>query len=483
MLRRLLTVLVPLLVALAVALGLPLAVAVAQRETQATYLDRLADVGRFASLAEGALASGRTTALHDELVRYDQLYGIPVALVAPGGRVLLASRTAPDLSAPAVASGLTAAFAGYRPDAPSVVWPWRRTPMVVAEPVGRDSEVVAAVVTVSPTDRLRADVLRQWGWLALAGLVPLLAVVAVAWPVSRWVLRPVRRLDEATAAVAGGALDTRAEVTGPPELRRLATSFNTMIDVVGRALRRQRAFVSDASHQLRNPLASLRLAVENLGPHITGEEGREAQRLAEEEAEELGRVLDALLAATRLERAEAVEPVELDGLLAAHVPGWRAQAERAGVRLSVDVPEGLRVLAPPGGLGSVLDELVGNGLRLSGGSELTVSARVATGPVDPEAPTAGPGRPVDLGTPAPVPGGHADLHVTDNGLGLTESERAAALRRFWRSPRHQNVPGTGLGLAICAELVAAAGGRLRLEPADPHGLDVVIRLPLPHSAG
>lgn len=451
MLRRLLTVLVPLLVALAVALGLPLAVAVAQRETQATYLDRLADVGRFASLAESSLASGRTTALRDELVRYDQLYGIPVALVAPGGRVLLASRDAPDLSASAVASGLTAAFAGYRPDPPPVVWPWRDVPMVVAEPVGRDSEVVAAVVTVSPTDRLRTDVLRQWGWLALTGLVPLLAVVAVAWPVSRWVLRPVRRLDEATAAVAGGALDTRAEVAGPPELRRLATSFNAMIDVVGRALRRQRAFVSDASHQLRNPLASLRLAVENLGPHVTGEDGREAQRIAEEEAEELGRVLDALLAATRLDSAEAAEPVELDGLLAAHQPGWLAQAERAGVRLSVDVPEGLRVLAPPGGLGSVLDELVGNGLRLSGGSELAVTGRRGDGRVE--------------------------VHVTDNGLGLTEPERAAALRRFWRSPRHQNVPGTGLGLAICAELMDSAGGRLSLEPADPHGLDAVLSLP------
>jgi signal transduction histidine kinase len=224
-----------------------------------------------------------------------------------------------------------------------------------------------------------------------------------------------------------------------------------MIDVVGRALRRQRVFVSDASHQLRNPLASLRLAVENLAPHVSGEAGREAQRLAEEEAEELGRVLDALLAATRLDSAEAAEPVELDGLLHAHRPAWQGQADRAGVRLAMDVPGGLRVLAPPGGLGSVLDELVGNGLRLSGATELAVTARPADGRVE--------------------------LHVTDNGLGLTTEERSAALGRFWRSPRHQNVPGTGLGLAICAELVSASGGHLRLDAAAPHGLDVVLDLP------
>ncbi|HEY8372844.1 MAG TPA: HAMP domain-containing sensor histidine kinase [Pseudonocardiaceae bacterium] len=451
MLRRLLLVLVPLLVLLAAALGVPLGVAVAQRETQEVYLDRLTDAGRFASLAENALASGRVSALHDELRRYDELYGISAALVAPGGRVLLASRPEPDLSEDAVAEGLADAFAGYRPAAPGVVWPWDSRPLVVVEPVGRDSEVVAAVVTVSPTASLRAEVLRQWGLLGVIGLLPLVALVAAAWPVSRWVLRPVRRLDEATAAVASGRLDIRADLDGPPELRRLAHSFNTMVDVVGRALRRQRAFVSDASHQLRNPLASLRLAVENLAPHLQGEEARAAHQLAVEEAAEMGRVLDALLAATRLESAAASTPVDVDELVAGRVPAWRASAERAGLRLHIEIPPGLRVLEPPGGLGSVLDELVSNAVRLSGGSRVTVRAVLGDGAVE--------------------------LHVVDDGDGLSEEERTAALERFWRSPRHQNVPGTGLGLAICAELVSTAGGRLWLEPAPPRGLAAVVRLP------
>jgi signal transduction histidine kinase len=450
-LRRLLALIVPLLVALVAALGVPLGFAVVQRETQATYLDRLGDAGRFASLAENALASNRLTALREELVRYDQLYGVAAALVGTDGKVVQSSRDPFDLTDPTVAAGLRSALSGFRPDTTQTVWPWRREPLVVVEPVGRDSEVVAAVVTISPTDGLRGEVLRQWGLLALAGLVPLLAVVAVAWPMSRWVLRPVRRLDEATAAVASGRLDARAdEVGGPPELRRLASSFNTMVDVVGRALRRQRDFVSDASHQLRNPLASLRLAVDNLEPHVDGEDGREAQRIAVEEAEEMGRVLDTLLAATRLESASATEPVDVDVLLAAHVPAWRALAQQAGMRLELDVPEGLRVLEPPGGLGSVLDELVGNALKLSGGTEVRVGAR--------------------------RDGDAVELHVADDGTGLSESERAQALSRFWRAPRHQNVPGTGLGLAICAELISSAGGELRLGTAQPHGLDVVVRL-------
>jgi signal transduction histidine kinase len=75
------------------------------------------------------------------------------------------------------------------------------------------------------------------------------------------------------------------------------------------------------------------------------------------------------------------------------------------------------------------------------------------------------------------------IAVRDDGQGIDSAERAQALRRFWRSPRHQNVPGTGLGLAICADLVGAAGGELRLEDGLPrpdgsgYGFAAVVALP------
>jgi signal transduction histidine kinase len=465
-----LVVLVPLAVLLIAALGVPLSVTVAEREMQEVYVDRLNDIGRFASLAETALSTGRTEALHQELTRYHDLYGIPVAVIDTSGTVLLGPAGAYQQAArsePALPRIVTAALAGARSE-PSAEWaPWHDSALVVAEPVGRDSEVVGAVVTISDLSAARDRILVRWAQLAALGLLPLIALIAVAWPVSAWVLRPVRELDAATARISRGDLTTRADAeAGPVELRRLAGSFNTMMDAVENAVQRQRAFVSDASHQLRNPLTSLRLAVESLEPHLPAAgNGRQVYEVAVDELKAMQRMLNSLQASARMESMRTASPVDLDAVLATRVDRWRALTATAGQTLAVDVPPGLRLLEPPGGLGSVLDELISNALRLSDARVVEVSARAVP---------AGAGDATGVVTVA----------VRDDGRGLDAAERTKALRRFWRSPRHQNVPGTGLGLAICADLVKAAGGELRLADGLPrpdgsgHGFAAVVVLPI-----
>ncbi|SNS66087.1 Signal transduction histidine kinase [Asanoa hainanensis] len=459
--RRLLVVLVPLAVLLVAALGVPLGVTVAEREMQETYVDRLNDVGRFASLAETALTTGRTEALRQELSRYHDLYGVPVVVIDVSGAVLLGPAGAYEEAArsePALDRIVTAALAGTRSE-PSGEWaPWDDSALVVAEPVGRDSEVVGAVVTISDLSSTRDRILLRWGRLAGLGLLPLVALAAVAWPVSAWVLRPVRKLDAATARISEGDLTIRADSeAGPVELRRLAQSFNTMMDAVENAVQRQRAFVSDASHQLRNPLTSLRLAVESLSPHLT-DPGRPVFDVAVDELKAMQRMLNALQASARMESMRTASPVDLDAVLATRVDRWRALTLSAGQALLVSAPPGLRLLEPPGGLGSVLDELISNALRLSDASVVSVTAS--------------------------SDGSVVTIVVADDGLGIEVADRAKVLGRFWRSPRHQNVPGTGLGLAICADLVGAAGGSVRLDDGLPRpdgsgfGFAAVVALPL-----
>jgi signal transduction histidine kinase len=456
MLRRLLIVLVPLLVALFSAMAIPLAANIAQRETQAVYLDRLADTDRFAALTDDALRRSRTTALAAEITEYDEIYGVAVGIFAPDGRLLMASRNSFDVNAPEVRAGLATAFAGYRSDHISTVWPWQRVSMVVVEPVGRDSGVVAAVVTVSPTDRLRSVELRRWGQLAAVGVLAFLLAVTAGAQLARWILRPVRDLDRATVAIAAGRLDARAlTVAGPPELRRLAGSFNTMIDTVVRTLRRQRTFAADASHQLRNPLASLRLAVDNLSGHIEPG-GRALHEVALAEVEEMGHVVDNMLALTAVEGTTlALTRQPVGQILTDHARRWRRLAAAGGMALAVEVPDGPvaqpATYVPADSLGNLLDELVGNACRLSGGSTVVVAVVSA--------------------------GSDVVVSVRDDGIGMSTDERAIAGDRYWRGQAHAEVPGTGLGLAICREVVDAWGGRLTLHQADPRGLEVRITLP------
>ncbi|MFD6099270.1 ATP-binding protein [Nocardiopsis flavescens] len=447
MLRRLLLILVPAVFVLVAAVLVPLGTVIAGQRTQEMYVDRLGDAGRFAALARTALDTGRVDPLTVEMERYEELYGIPTVVVAPDGAVVTGSgdraRMRGLLDTGAARATVTEAMAGERPAPPPTVWPWSGEPLVVAEPIGRDSEVTGAVVVVSSTDRLGTEILGSWALLALFSVLPLTLLVSAAVPLSRWVLLPINRLDAATTAVSSGDLEVRVDAEGgPPELRRLTDSFNTMVEVVRRALDRQRAFVSEASHQLRNPLASLRLAVENLAPYLRSEEAREAHAIAVDETMVMHRMLNSLLAATRLESLTGSEPVEVAEVLRSREERWRALGEGRGLSVETDVPAGLWVLAPAGGLGSILDELVSNALRLSGGTRVLVRAD--------------PGDPVRL-------------RVLDDGEGLPESEHAAALGRFWRSPRHQNTEGTGLGLAIVADLMREAGGGLALGTGLPGG--------------
>ncbi|MFD3685332.1 ATP-binding protein [Nocardiopsis sp. NPDC058631] len=459
MLRRLLAILLPVAFVIVAAVFVPLGTVIAQQRTQEVYVDRLGDAGRFASLARTVLETDRLDPLAQEMARYEELYGIPALVVAPDGQLIVGSgdlhRMRGVLDGIPDPGTVGAALAGERPAPPSTVWPWDPDPLVVAEPIGRDSEVAGAVVVVAPTRELGSDILQVWGLLGLLSIVPLTVLVTASMPLSRWVLRPIRKLDAATTAVASGDLDVHVDAErGPPELRRLTESFNTMVEVVRRALERQRSFVSEASHQLRNPLASLRLSVENLAPHLETPEAREAHEIAIDEATVMHRMLNSLLAATRLESVTGTEAVEAAEVLESRVERWRALGDARGIAVTTEVPAGVRVYAPAGGLGSILDELVSNALRLSGGTRVVVEA---------------------------VSGDPVRISVLDDGDGLAEEQYTAALERFWRSPQHQNTEGTGLGLAIVADLVREAGGRLTLGPGLPggerRGLGVVITLP------
>jgi len=464
---RLLGILLSLMACVLVALGLPLAVSEAAAQQQQVLVDRIDDTARFAELAQNPLGqAGTPTAdeqlrtLQSETQRYYDLYDIEVGVFALSGKPITAdpvSWTNADTGSSAQA--FSEALDGRRSGNPAQAWPWQQGRMlVVASPVVWDGDVVAVVVTESPTGAMGSRILR--GWLLLAGgeAAAVLIAVAAAVMLTGWVLRPVQDLDKVAHDIATGQLASRvAPAGGPPELRRLARAFNVMADHVEQVLDQQRAFVADASHQLRNPLAALMLRVEAMGMELP--DGNEQEMAGVRvEGQRLAKVLDDLLGLAVAEHTAGGGgvPTDLARLAEDRAAGWRPLGRERGVELVCDVPSTpVLGLADPVGFGSALDAVIDNALKFTPrGLRVEV---VVTATAD-----------------------RVAVAVTDAGPGLTEEELERVGDRFWRSPLHQNVDGSGLGLSIARTLLAASGGTLSFAPrgpGGPGGLTVTLDVP------
>ena len=452
---RLLGLVLGLMAVVLLALGVPLAADLAAVRTQRVYLDRLNDANRFVSVAQQAERAGDTSALAGELARYDAVYGIAVAVLDRGGRVRAASRPGLVTDALGARSRRLAAVAlsGHYGRPPKAIWPWTGDPLVVAEPVITGGDVVGAVVTVSPTDRLRGAIVRAWLALALGELVAVAGCALLASRLTRWILRPVHDLDIAAHEIATGRMAARAlHGGGPPELRRLTHTFNEMAANLERLVERQRRFVADASHQLRNPLQALLLRLDSLA--LRARTGAEPEvDAAAREGRHLAGILERLLDLAQAEDAAALpEWVDLVPIVEQRIDAWSAAAcakqmtiRRAGGTAHVEV------IADVVALSSALDVVLDNAVKFGPpGSTVRVSIdREAEGAV---------------------------VGVQDEGPGLRPDELRRAGDRFWRGRRHQNLEGSGLGLAIARTLLEDSGARLDIRPGEPRGLEVLIRL-------
>lgn len=443
--------------AVLLALGVPLAISLASAQQQKVVVDRIDDTAYFAAIARPA--ADATTGSRDdlrilsrELESYYAVYGIRAGVFLPNDTPLANGPTTwllPDSGEERDA--FKESLLSRRSHDPKQVWPWQRNRLVIASPVIRDGDVVAVVVTDSPTGQMRSRILQ--GWLIIgAGLTAaMLVAVGAALRLTGWVLRPVRVLDVTTHEIASGRLKSRVAVaSGPPELRRLARSFNEMADNVEDVLEQQRAFVADASHQLRNPLAALLLRIELLAFELP--EGNAEIASVQAEGKRLAQVLDDLLDLALAEHTEAdLRLTDVGALTSERVAAWAPTAEAKGVRLVGNCPA-TTAWVDPVALSSALDAVIDNAVKFTPRDErveVTVTSNGRT----------------------------STIEVTDNGPGLTDEELARIGDRFWRSGRHQNIKGSGLGLSISRALLAPGGGSIAYGRHEPHGLRVTVTVP------
>jgi signal transduction histidine kinase len=351
--------------------------------------------------------------------------------------------------------------------------------LFVAVPITSGGEVYGAIRVSLSTAQVEARVHRYWFVLLGIGVVSLVAAGLVAEVVFRWVSRPLVALRDAAGRLGSGNLTTRAPTQdGPPEVRELAESFNTMAGRLDELVQAQRAFVADASHQLRTPLTALRLRLENLEQEISGDEAEADLDAARTETRRLSRLVDGLLTLARADRpttstSTSTGTVELGEVLTDRIASWRPVAEEFGLTLTGAVPH-LTTRGDPDRLAQVIDNLIANAIDASSpDDELRLTARPST---DRQ---------------------WIEVHVIDQGPGLTPEQRSRAFDRFWRADPSSGsgrssgpssasgrptveddtrLGGTGLGLAIVRQLVRVDGGEVELAEADGGGIDAVVRL-------
>lgn len=290
--------------------------------------------------------------------------------------------------------------------------------------------------------------------ILLAILLPVLvaAIAVTVWVVVGRALRPVERIRRDVDAIGSTRLDRRVDV--PPtddEVAELARTMNRMLERLDEAQRAQRRFLSDASHELRSPIASLaqhaQLAQRHPGatdlPTLAGVVDAESGRLTD--------LVDSMLALARAEEGGTErEEVDLDDILV----GESARL-RALTTLTIDTSGigAVRTIADRAALQRAIRNLADNARRHAR-STISLSASVR--------------------------GSVAVVAVDDDGPGIPVSERERVLERFHRldEARSRDAGGAGLGLAIVAATATAHGGDVRVLESPLGGARLELRLPI-----
>ncbi len=329
---------------------------------------------------------------------------------------------------------------------------------VVAEPVAEPSSAIAAggaarVIVAMPV----ADVLDSTGFvtraLAIGLPVVLMLVGATTWVVAGRVLAPVTAIRREVDGISATELHRRVpQPRTQDEIGRLSATMNRMLDRLERAQRSQRRFVSDASHELRSPVASIRQHAEVALAHPDRTTTAELAGTVLAENLRIQQLVDDLLLLARADERRLTvpdTPVDLDDLVFEEAKQLR---ETTALRIDTSAVSAGRVRGDADALRRVLRNLGDNAARHARTRiAFTLSERR----------------------------GNVVMAVSDDGPGVPEGERERVFERFVRlaEARSRDDGGSGLGLAIVAELVGAPGGSVRVGDGPLGGARFEVTLP------
>jgi signal transduction histidine kinase len=418
--RRIIVSIVGVTVIALLVLGIPLAVAVARlyENEEVLRLEREANEARSA-VSTSELTRGEPIKVEsDGNIRF-LVYDAHGLRVGGGG---------PDRPDVTVRSALSGDSADARINGR----------IVVAVPINGDEKVVGALRASRSADVVAGRT--RGAWLIMGGIALGAVIVAalLAWWQARRLTRPIDELVDTARRLGGGDFSVRTRASGVGELDQLGTAFNTTADRLGNLVSRERTFSSDASHQLRTPIAGLRVKVES-ALLSTDADARAALEDLLPPIDRLETTVEDLL---RLARDADVDrsPLDVAGLLREAEDHWHGPLAARGRPLRVVVEDDLPsvVVAEPA-IRQILEVLISNAER-HGAGVVTVSARSS------------------------VPGAIV-IQVGDEGASSLDARRIFERRTDG---------GHGVGLALARALADAEGARLVLERPGPQPIFALV---------
>lgn len=311
----------------------------------------------------------------------------------------------------------------------------------------------AVVAQIEYTSYLRAlDNLKR-GSLGALGIL-FVASFGASWWVAGVALRPVHRMTTVARDITATDLSRRMALPGPDdELKGLADTFDSMLDRLETGFEDQRRLVQDASHDLRNPLATARTNLDLVlsDPGASAEDLRRSAEVALRSTERVSAMVEELLMQARSGVPElAMDDVDVAAAAADVVEEYRAWARQRRVTLELDVDGHPTVKGDGPALRRAFGNLVSNALKAApAGSTVTVAVS--------------------------IDGTQARIAVADRGPGLSDEEQGKVFERFWRGATSSG--GSGLGLSIVRHVVERHGGQVGVAAEPGMGSTFTIRLP------
>ncbi len=327
---------------------------------------------------------------------------------------------------------------------------------LLTRPVARNGQAVATVRAGEPLESVDRALEGLSRTFLIVGSITLLLGAGAGYLLAARTAGPLRRMSQIAGKIDAGELSLRMQTSGPrDEVRRLAESFNHMLERLEDAFSRQRSFVSDASHELRTPLTVVRGQLEVLArqPEPQAEDIERVSAQVSAAVARMERLVDDLLLLARTDEGIKLrrDSVALKPFLRDQLEGFEAVADRS-FQLG-QVPEG-RVLIDEDRIGQVVSNLLVNAVEhTDDGGTISVSAESR--------------------------GNRVSVRVDDDGPGIPEAERVRVFDRLHRtdSSRSRRAGGSGLGLAIARALVEAHGGAIRASASPLGGARIEFELP------